>query len=376
MVKITVDLLKKRAEHNQGILSSLEEITLHQYDIEKIELIQIHCKHLQILYLQNNLIEKIENLYKLKELKYLNLALNNISKIEGLKTCESLNKLDLTLNFIDIYNLKESITNLKENIFLSELYLTGNPCTDFKYYRLFVIHLLPQLKKLDSIEIKKSEIIKAKQSFNFILKQLEIEIINKQENENDNDEFGHNVKARKNAYYQEKEKQKQETEINKKNKEKNPFLKPKDILKETRKKMCQIEKEGENGQLPKQRNIGKYEFKMEGIDDIYSENIRIVIEAPKYLDTSQIFVDIHPLWFQVIIKNKSLLLHLSDQIKVNQSKIRRILCNGWLELILPKVSYKKKRKQTKEIKQEKKEFDQEYVDEEYDFDINEVPPLE
>ena len=133
---------------------------MHQYDIEKIELLATHCKHLKILYLQNNLIEKIENLNKLKELEYLNLALNNISKIEGLENCESLNKLDLTLNFIDIYNFKESIINLKKNIFLSELHLTGNPCTDFEYYRLFVIHLLPQLKKLDSIEIKKSEIIK------------------------------------------------------------------------------------------------------------------------------------------------------------------------------------------------------------------------
>ena len=51
MVKITKELLKKRAEHNDGILSSLEEITLHQYNIEKIELIQNHCKHLKILYL-------------------------------------------------------------------------------------------------------------------------------------------------------------------------------------------------------------------------------------------------------------------------------------------------------------------------------------
>ena len=97
--------------------------------------------------------------------------------------------------------------------------------------------------------------------------------------------------------------------------------------------------------LPKQRNIGKYEFKMEGVDDIYAQDIRVIIEAPKYLDTSEIFVDIHPLWFQVIIKNKSLLLHLPNQIKVNESKVRRVICNGWLELILPKLHYKKRIKQ-------------------------------
>jgi protein TilB len=52
--------------------------------------------------LQNNIIEKIENLSKLKELDYLNLALNNISIIENLEGCESLRKLDLTVNFIEL----------------------------------------------------------------------------------------------------------------------------------------------------------------------------------------------------------------------------------------------------------------------------------
>jgi protein TilB len=45
---------------------------------------------LRILFLQNNIIEKIENLEKLKELDYLNIAVNNISVIEGLDQSESL----------------------------------------------------------------------------------------------------------------------------------------------------------------------------------------------------------------------------------------------------------------------------------------------
>ena len=48
------------------------------------------CKHLKILYLQSNIIEKFENLDKLKELEYLNMAVNNISMIENLEGCESL----------------------------------------------------------------------------------------------------------------------------------------------------------------------------------------------------------------------------------------------------------------------------------------------
>ena len=42
------------------------------------------CRKLKILYLQNNIISKMENLHHMKDLQYLNLALNNIEKIEGL----------------------------------------------------------------------------------------------------------------------------------------------------------------------------------------------------------------------------------------------------------------------------------------------------
>jgi hypothetical protein len=83
---ITRKLLRKRAEHNEGIISSLEEISLHQEELEGInEVLGMTCRKIKILYLQNNLIPKMENLYHLKDLEYLNLALNNITKIEGLQ---------------------------------------------------------------------------------------------------------------------------------------------------------------------------------------------------------------------------------------------------------------------------------------------------
>ena len=34
---IDIDLLRKKSEHNEGVLGSLEEISLHQLEIEKIE---------------------------------------------------------------------------------------------------------------------------------------------------------------------------------------------------------------------------------------------------------------------------------------------------------------------------------------------------
>lgn len=100
----------------------MEELSLHQEDVEKIEHLNNWCKNLEILYLQANLISKIENLNKLKQLRYLNLAVNNIEVIENLERCESLEKLDLTLNFVG--NL-ESVASLKNNVHLRDLYLTG-----------------------------------------------------------------------------------------------------------------------------------------------------------------------------------------------------------------------------------------------------------
>jgi protein TilB len=104
----------------------------------------------------------MENLNKLKELEYLNLALNNISLIENIEGCESLKKLDLTVNFIDLDNLEESLVNLSRCPLVIELYLTGNPCTDWKGYRDFVIATIESLESLDGKEITKSERIKAK----------------------------------------------------------------------------------------------------------------------------------------------------------------------------------------------------------------------
>jgi protein TilB len=125
MVRITENLLRKRAEHNEGMLTTLEEISLHQQNIEKIEHFDKYCRHIQILLLQNNQIEKMENLRKLKELKYLNLALNNIWKIEGIARCESLEKLDLTCNFIEAEDLEESLRNLEQCQAIREIYFLG-----------------------------------------------------------------------------------------------------------------------------------------------------------------------------------------------------------------------------------------------------------
>lgn len=165
MPHITRTLLRRRAEHNEGMLSSLEEISLHQEELESInEVLGSTCRKLKILYLQNNIIPKMEHLHHMKDLQYLNLALNNITKIEGLQNCEFLHKLDFTVNFVDLDTLEESIDHLAGREMLREFYFLGNPaqvnwadCNDY------IIARLPQLQSLDGTEITRSMQIKARQ---------------------------------------------------------------------------------------------------------------------------------------------------------------------------------------------------------------------
>lgn len=175
MPSITRELLRKRAEHNEGIISTLEEISLHQEELEDInEILGMTCRKLKILYLQNNIIGKMENLFHLKDLEYLNLALNNIKRIEGLQNCEFLKKLDLTLNFVDFDNLRVSIDHLRSCHNLSELFMMGNPSQANwgKKFEMYVIAHLPQLKTLDGVEITRSMQISARQQ----LPELEVEL--------------------------------------------------------------------------------------------------------------------------------------------------------------------------------------------------------
>lgn len=127
------------------------------------------------LYLQENLIEKIENLDVMPELVQLNLSDNLLKTIEGLENNKKLDSLYIKRNKIGLNGLDDlkgllecpalSCLDLSENriddpacldeIFakmpkLSVLYLTGNGCVKkIKNYRKTVISKIPTLKYLD-----------------------------------------------------------------------------------------------------------------------------------------------------------------------------------------------------------------------------------
>jgi len=227
---VTLDLIRKRSEHNESLVSNLEEIALHQEELTSIGPVigQTCGKTLRILLLQSNVISSMnfndanDSLKYMKRLEYLNLALNNIRVVQCtgsggnndqtmvMDCCEFLEKLDLTLNFIDVDTLKESVDVLYQLQSLKELYLLGNPCMGvvtekndddssqivankigakkvnsggggdgkavkgWSGCRPYIIARLPNLQILDGKQITRSERILANQKLSALIQELDV----------------------------------------------------------------------------------------------------------------------------------------------------------------------------------------------------------
>lgn len=337
MGRITEELLRKRSEHNEGVLSTMEEVSLHQLEIEKIENLEFYCRHLKILYLQNNIIEKLENLEKLKELEYLNLAVNSIQKIENLEGCESLNKLDLTMNFVDIENLKESVDCLSKMSAIRELYLTGNGCESFKYCKEYIIARVPQLTLYNGNEILKSERIKAAQILPMMEEELEKaskeHIIFKENDPKQKDPNHYSVEYRRKLY-----KDIEEDRL-KREKEKAESSKKASLWEDDEKKEPpSIYKD--NGEV-RICNQGRYEYTLN--QDTYKTGLTTFsIKLPKYLDTSKIKLDLNPQYIRLDINGKITQLRFENEIICEKATVERSTTTGVLEMKAPIVGCKPK----------------------------------
>eukprot|EP00606_Chrysophyceae_sp_TOSAG23-5_P001014 GSChrysophyteH2.ASY1.ANO1.924.1 assembled CDS len=373
MPQITRDLLRKRAEHNEGMVSTLEEVTLHQEEIESInEVIGMTCRKLKILYLQNNIIPKIENLFHCKELEYVNLALNNISKIEGLQNCEALKKLDLTMNFIDLDELKESMEHLQLRDRLRDLYMMGNPSeANWAGFKTYVVGKLPQLTNLDGTDITRSMILKAQQELPLLEKELrglakavrsgkaqkareaaelaagkkrakqEARVVELDDNDNeivveDANEMTENTPEVREKIYKELAQQKKE----KADREKENMPKERDYEKEQAAAVAEIrKKEEESGEREiKQKNEAGLQFEWD--EESKPGMLVLSIPVPRHLDSSLIDVDVHPTYVSVIIKGKTLRLRTLCEVKADDSKCQRAKTDGKLMVIMPKVNPK------------------------------------
>lgn len=387
MGRITEDLIRRNAEHNDCVIFSLEELSLHQQEIERLEHIDKWCRDLKILYLQNNLIGKIENVSKLKKLEYLNLALNNIEKIENLEGCEELTKLDLTVNFIGELS---SIETLQHNIHLKELFLMGNPCADFDGYRQFVVATLQQLKWLDGKEIERSERIQALQNFRVIEQQIKEQekayclrrTRDKEEAQRKLQDEGKNEDKEERSHpdleghwhpdmnaprplsveskdlqapeMQEEECRKMELEVSKDDLEfwNKPSLFTPESRLETLRHMEKQRKAQEKSSEKKKKvkpprilvtkdgkalnvNVPKLDFSLK--DDEKHNQIILDLAVYRYMDTSLIDVDVQPTYVRVMVKGKPFQLVLPAEVKPGSSSAKRSQTTGHLVIHMPKV---------------------------------------
>ena len=169
---LTLNLIKRRSEHYDGELKNLEEITLHQFDLENIDLLGKTCPRLKILYLQGNQLTALP-LMRLHHLDTLMLQMNNLQDVYGIQECTNLRVLDLTLNFIKEV---ECLYGLTLNKKLRELTLEGNPVHSDEKYHPFVLSTL-NLTTLDHKHVDRSQQLSARQlnldHQNYIEKYLE-----------------------------------------------------------------------------------------------------------------------------------------------------------------------------------------------------------
>ncbi|XP_051827065.1 dynein axonemal assembly factor 11 isoform X1 [Antechinus flavipes] len=386
MGRITEDLIRRNAEHNDSEIFSLEELSLHQQEIERLENVDKWCQDLKILYLQNNLIAKIENISRLKKLQYLNLALNNIEKIENLEGCEGLEKLDLTVNFVGALS---SIKILRHNINLKEIFLMGNPCADFEGYREFVVATLPQLQRLDGKEIERSERIKALQNYPVIEEKIREQETayclkrskEKKEAERKLQEEEEKEKWKENksnpgfdgrwytdinntipySVLQRNEKEHPEIEENKVNKktpdelekefwEKPTLYSPESRLETHRYLEKQRNKEKSSDKTKKEKpprtlitadgrvlniNDPKLDFSLK--DDEENNQIVLDLAVYRFMDTSLMDVNVQPTYVRIMVKGKPFQLVLPAEVKPDSSSAKRSQTTGHLVITMPKV---------------------------------------
>lgn len=89
----------------------------------------------------------------------LSLSVNKISSLEDFSACQNLQELYLREN-----NVKDldQIYHLQELPFLRKLWLAGNPCAEREDYRRTVLRVLPHLETLDNVNVTQEEVDQAR----------------------------------------------------------------------------------------------------------------------------------------------------------------------------------------------------------------------
>lgn len=256
--------------------------------------------------------------------------------------CEFLNKLDLTVNFVDVDTLEESVDNLQANTHLRELYLMGNPVTQWEGWRHYVTARLPSLQILDGQQVTRSDRIKAARE----LPRLEAELRRLAAQRREEraaegaeppppDEEGREAytPAVRTQMYREIAEQKEEQE--ERRREMGP--RERDYEKEHEDAVERVRREEEEkGSRVRQCNQGQWRFKLD--DEDGEGNVVLEVDLPRHLDTSLVDLDVHPTWVSMVIKNKTLRLELPEEVHADRGSAKRSTASGNLVVTMPKVA--------------------------------------
>ena len=103
-------------------------------------------------------ISDIDVLLRMPNVEVLSLSVNGISSLSSFRRCERLRELYLRKN--DVKNLAD-IQFLAGIKCLKILWLSDNPCAESTEYRATVIQYLPNLEKLDNVDVTDAERLSA-----------------------------------------------------------------------------------------------------------------------------------------------------------------------------------------------------------------------
>ena len=328
MATLTLDLLRRKSEHHTDGLSSLQELSLHQLNLLHLTpLLSQTTPHLRILYLHNNLLPSsvFSHLRRLKSLTYLNLTLNNVTALPpAVSSLEKLVKLDLTLNHIPLPALSSSLDALSPLLFLTDLYLTGNPATLWPHCRLLTIHRLPRLTRLDGKDVTRTERIEAASLASAFPSLLASAIAALADRPPDpTTAFTPDLRMR---MYEESLPSPSPTPTP---------TPPPDLYHDAQARLSQPipPTAHADGSRPSQRNTGRYAFTLVEEGGCWV----LTVKAPRHLDTSAIVVDVHPRWLQVAIKERLLVLHVDDEVEVSTVRVQRVTSDGALVVKMRKI---------------------------------------
>jgi hypothetical protein len=177
-----IDTVGNAPDYDEAVdLQAVKSLTLSFKNIYQIDNLQGFEQCLTKLQLDNNIIQRIENLSHLTNLRWLDLSFNNIKVIEGLDQLVNLTDLSLFNNDIEVIENLDNLVNLNvlslgnNNIKdvnqlkrlrqfknLRLLNLKGNPVYDLDDYQPTIFAYLTSLKYLDYELIESDQFRKAR----------------------------------------------------------------------------------------------------------------------------------------------------------------------------------------------------------------------